>query len=121
MSKQVNHVNLKLCMETGVLLESVRKYSSLFNPSTSCKTDIIILTIHYNACHTYIYIITMQGLVKEVTLKNHNKKVDLQFCMEISFLPRRYVYTELSLPVSVLMHIGPTIHYNAGHNYMHTL
>ena len=35
-------------------------------PFTSCKTDIIIS--HYNAGHTY----TMQELVKEVTLKNHN-------------------------------------------------
>ena len=26
-----------------------------------------------------------------------------------------------SLTLSVLMRIGPTIHYNAGHNYIHTL
>ena len=44
--------------------------------------------------------------------------MDLQFCMEI-FLPRKY--TEyISLTLSVMMCIGPTIHYNAGHNCIHT-
>ena len=51
----------------------------------------------------------MQELVKEVTLKN----MDLQFGMELSFLPRRYNF----LTLSVLMHISLTLHYNAGHSY----
>ena len=37
------------------------KYNSFVNPSTSCKTDIIISNI-MQAIPTYI---TMQGLVKE--------------------------------------------------------
>ena len=44
------------------------KYNSFFNPSMSCETDIIIYII-MQAIPTYI---TMQGLVKEVTLKNHS-------------------------------------------------
>ena len=56
--------------------------------------------IRYNASHTY----TMQELVKEVTLKNHSNNGLWNW------------HTEL-LTLSVLMHISPTIHYNAGHNY----
>ena len=85
MSKQVNRVN-KFGMETGLPTRR-RTYNFFVNPST-CKTDSSFLTIHYNAGHTY----RMQEMVKEVTLKNHSNK-DLQFCMKLSFLPRRY--TEL--------------------------
>ena len=53
-------------METDLPTGSIMKYNSFVNPSTSCKTDIIIS--HSNAGHTY----TMQELVKEVTLKNHS-------------------------------------------------
>ena len=49
-------------METGLPTGSIMIFVNLF---TSCKTDII--SNNY-AGHTY----TMQGLVKEVTLKNHS-------------------------------------------------
>ena len=48
-------------METGLSTGSIMEYNFFVNPSTSCKTDIII---SYNAGHTY----TMQEMVKEVTL-----------------------------------------------------
>ena len=52
----------------------------------------------------------MQELVKEVTVITIGA-MDLL----IKLLPRRY--TELQLTLSVLMHISPTIQYNAGHSY----
>ena len=42
MSKQVNHVNMKFCMETGL------PPGNYVNPFISCKTDIIS-NIQYNA------------------------------------------------------------------------
>ena len=75
MSKQVPRVNIvpEICMETGLPTGRIMKYIAFVNPSTSCKTEVTISN------NTY----TMQELVKEVTLKNH---MDLQFCMELSFL-----------------------------------
>ena len=44
MSKHVNRVNIEpeICMESGLPTGSIMKYNSFVNPSTSCKTDIII-------------------------------------------------------------------------------
>ena len=74
MSKQVNRVNI----EPEILHGNWSSYilhNEVVNPFTSCKTDII--TIHYNAGHTY----TMRELVKEVTLISHSNNINgLQFC-----------------------------------------
>ena len=70
------------------------KYSSLVN--------FFLDTISpFNAGHTYTYVI-MQELDKEVTLKN----LDLQ-CIEVGFS----LGGIHSLTFSVLMHVGPTMHY----------
>ena len=45
--------------------------------------------------------------------------MDFQFCMEPSFFLGSILNSNFSLTLSVLMRIGPTIHYNAGRNYIH--
>ena len=90
MSKQENCVNIER-METGL-------YNDFFvNPFTSCKTDIII----YNA----------------YTMRNTIVIMDLQLCMELSFLPRRYIYIN-PFPLSHSLFSSDAYQsYNAGHSY----
>ena len=81
LSKQVNRVNIETEISHGNWSSSW-KYNSFVNPSTSCKTDIIITIILMHA----IPIHTMQEPVKEVTLKDHSNNI-------LHGIPRRY--TEL--------------------------
>ena len=65
-----------------------------------------------------IYIYTMQGLVKEVTLKSHgNNAPAVLYAFSLGGILN---YNFFINPFS-LMRIGPTIHYNAGDNYTRTL